>query len=504
MMLNSIPDLFPIHFRSWENVLFKSIMRACVVLLLTNAAEGSERVDGIDTNSIEKPISKGAIVVDSQPFLQMPRTRDVSKPSDYDEDGNPQYGTNSAHARIQYMVPVPDKSGRLIVSDIRGLLYQINADGSGLTTYLDLRTAVDDLAEHVYPNEAGLMGFAFHPDFAIAGSPGFGKLYIGYSSTKDSGIPKYLSDDAGSHHSVIREWSVNPQSNFADGSSRELIRIGQFSLGHNIGTLAFNSAATKEDADYGMLYFSLGDGGMAFDTRAHGQNKATPLAAMLRINPLAVGDLPYTIPTDNPFVNDKTAIPELWAYGLRHAQHFSFDSQGTMYINDIGQNQVEEVNIGVLGGNFGWNVREGAFLTGAGVEGGYLPYLYPLKNQNDGFIYPAVQYDHDDFTNAIGSGYVYEGTAIPELTGKYVFADLVLGRIFYVDAVSLENGKPQHPFELRIRFAGVERPVIEEVGYENTYAPIQRADLRLAIGTDKELYMLTKGDGQIRKLVPVY
>ncbi|NKC01286.1 MAG: hypothetical protein GKR90_22695 [Pseudomonadales bacterium] len=479
-------------------------MRVCALWLVTSVAGASERVDGIDTNSIEKPINKGVIVVDAQPFLQMPRTQDASKPSDFDEDGNPIYGTNSAHARIQYMVPVPDQSGRLIVSDIRGLLYQINADGSGLTTYLDLRTAVDDLAEHVYPNEAGLMGFAFHPDFASAGSPGFGKLYIGYSATKDSGIPKYLSDDAGSHHSVIREWSVDPRSNTAEGPSRELLRIGQFNLGHNIGTLAFNSAARKSEPDYGLLYFSLGDGGMAFDVRGHGQNKATPLAAMLRINPLPDGTLPYTIPSDNPFVSDKTAVPEIWAYGLRHAQHFSFDSRGTMYINDIGQNQVEEVNIGVPGGNYGWNVREGTFLTGAGVEGGYLPYLYPLKNQNDGFIYPAVQYDHDDMTNAIGSGYLYEGTAIPELIGKYVFADLVLGRIFYVDAALLENGKPQHPVELRIRFAGIERPVIKEVGYENTYAPIQRADLRLAIDTEKELYMLTKGDGQIRKLVPAH
>ena len=176
---------------------------------------------------------------------------------------------------------------------------------------------------------------------------------------------------------------------FASGSSAP---------GTTSGGLAFNPAAEPGDPDYGMLYFSIGDGGSAFDpewqrsgsVHAVGGDPAQSIpcrraARLIRFPP--------TTPSRTP---RRRGAGNLGRTGIRHAQHFSFSSDGTMYINDIGQNQVEEVNVGRAGGNYGWNVREGTFVTGAGIEDGYLGYLYPLEDTDDGFEYPIAQYDHDD------------------------------------------------------------------------------------------------------------
>ena len=473
------------------------------VACLLAALAGAQPPSGILEDSIAEPIVKGSIVVKAVPFIQAPKTEDASKPTiAFGQEGT-LLATNDARSRLQTMTPVPDGSGRLAFNDIRGVLYVADSDGANVSAYLDIRTATDDLAEHVFPNEVGLMGFAFHPDFGTRGAPGYGKLYTGYSATAESGKARYLETDAGSHKSVLKEWTTtDPTANRFEGTSRELLRIGQFNNAHNIGTLAFNPAARAGTQDYGALYFSMGDGGSAFDPRGNGQNLATPMAALLRINPLASGSEPYTIPSDNPFVGRADAAPEIWAYGLRHAQHFSFASDGRLFINDIGQNQIEEVNLGVAGANYGWNVREGTFVTGAGLEGGGMQYLYPLDDKNDGFTYPVAQYDHDDLSNAIGSGYLYEGSAIAALKGLYVFADLVQGRIFYSDLADLAPNEQAPIFELRVQIDGKEQPITDVLAYENTYAPIPRVDLRLGIDGQGELYMLTKGDGQIRKLVP--
>ena len=170
-------------------------------------------------------------------------------------------------------------------------------------------------------------------------------------------------------------------------------------------------------------------------------------------------------------------------------------------MNDIGQNQIEEVNIGIRGANYGWNVREGTFLTGAGVEGGSLPYLYPLVDQNDDFTYPVAQYDHDDLSNAIGAGFLYEGDAIPTLRGMYVFSDLVQGRLFYTDLSERNEQGLATILELRTRINGKNQALKEVLAYENTYAPIPRVDLRLGTDSEGEIYTLSKGDGKIRKIV---
>ena len=200
------------------------------------------------------------------------------------------------------------------------------------------------------------------------------------------------------------------------------------------------------------------------------------------------------IPTDNPFVNDIDIAPEIWAYGLRHPQQFSFDTDGTMYIGDIGQSQIEEVNIGIAGANYGWRLREGTFATAFGIGGVRPNPVYPRPADQQEFVYPVAQFDHDE-GNAISSVFVYRGSGIPELQGKALFTDMVTGRVFYIDTENLEPGNPATIQELRISFDGNERNVADAVGFQNTYARGNRAGLRLGIDSNGELYFLTKGDG---------
>ncbi|MCB1123751.1 MAG: PQQ-dependent sugar dehydrogenase, partial [Verrucomicrobiae bacterium] len=376
-------------------------------------------------------------------------------------------------------------------------------DGNTVKPYLDLRAYPLSFDASMMPNETGLGGFAFHPEFARKGKPGYGKFYTGFSAVSGSGEANYLKDDAGSHESVIVEWTADdPRSDTFKGSHREVFRIGQFAPNHSIGTLAFNPTAKPGSADYGNLYFCLGDGGAAYDPKDYGQSLASPHGAILRINPTPSGSAAYQIPKDNPFVNRAGAAPEIWAYGLRHPQHFSWDKQGRMFICEIGQDQMEEVNIGVAGANYGWRLREGTFSTGAGVAGAYVGPLWDLpKDASQNFVDPVAQYDHDE-GYALASGYLYEGTRIKALIGKFVFADLPRGRVFYIDAQNLQPGKPATIKELRISFDGKEQDLAEVAGFPNTYRRGPRVDLRLGVDEDGELYLLTKGDGRVRKLVP--
>jgi hypothetical protein len=329
-------------------------------------------------------------------------------------------------------------------------------------------------------------------------------LYTAFSATSGSGEANYLKDDATSHESVIMEWTTtDPSAVPFKGTYREVFRIGQFAANHNVGTIAFNPSARPGSTDYGNLYFSLGDGGAAFDPKNYGQSLQVPQGAILRINPLkTTKGASYSIPDDNPFVSTSNAAPEIWAYGLRHPQHFSWDKSGRMFIGDIGQDQVEEVNLGISGANYGWRLREGTFSTGSGVAGiGVGPVYHLPPDDPQLFTDPVAQYDHDE-GRANASGYVYEGTLLKDLIGNYVFADLVRGRVFYIETKHLEPGKPAEIKELRIVVNGKEQDLIQVFGYPNTFRSGPRADLRLGVDEAGELYLLTKGDGWVRKLVP--
>lgn len=516
------------------------------------------QTDSVSPTALEDPIPDeiqlGDIQVNLVEFVRAPESEDDSAP----------FGTNDAYARIQYLMSPPDESGRLFFNDTRGILYVTDEKGSEPTVYLDLRDMDVDFYPDVFPHESGFMSFAFHHEFALEDSPGYGKFYTAFTADPESGTADFIEETNSAQESVVYEWTaVDPTALEFFGSRREILRVGQFRPNHNIGNIAFNpfslvepeededseggDATTNADddtgddgetteakhADWGMLFISFGDGGGAHDPRNHGQNLETPLGAILRIDPV-IDDLEaeesYKIPDDNPEIEG--AIPELWAFGLRHPQHFSWDTDGRMFILDIGQDQVEEINLGSAGANYGWRQREGTFATAHGVEtndglGGV--YEVDLEAEESDFVYPVAQYDHDEGF-AIGSGFVYRGESVPELVGKYVFSELVRGRVFYIeteleaeqtpdgdeqsnqdetDEVEdfLTPGEPTTIFELQMLFDGEEGTMSDVAGMSNTYLQhsphLRRVDLRISVDRHGEMYLLSKGDGWIRKIEQV-
>jgi glucose/arabinose dehydrogenase len=261
-------------------------------------------------------------------------------------------------------------------------------------------TLYGDLSDYVGGGggEEGLLSAAFSPDFANDG-----RIYVYYTQ----GAP---------NETVLSRFQVSAGAMITDGPGAEtrILEIPDFAGNHNGGRIVFGQD--------GYLYLSLGDGGGGGDPEERGQDLESWLGKVLRINVTGITVPPYyTIPLTNPFVG----IPgrdEIFAYGFRNPWRMSRDRDtGTMWIADVGQNKWEEVQSVVSGGNYGWDCYEGfESFEPAGCPGG-------------GFIFPRAVYDHSLGCAVVG-GYVYRGTAMPELDGWYVYGDNCSGRIFAVDA----------------------------------------------------------------------
>lgn len=423
-------------------------------------------------------------------------------------------------ARLNLLTHAGDGSGRLFVNDMRGKLYVILNEKASV--YMNLKNLVcPGFSDET--SQQGFSYFAFHPEFAKNGI-----FYTIHSEEKNNRIPdfpvtKTIFDSKGkviesSHHEVIREWkATNPAANTFSGTFREILRIEKPYPDHNIGQLSFNPNPKPGNADYGMLYIAVADGGSDgfpvsdTDPLNNGQDLGTPLGKILRINPFGNNSAngKYGIPKDNPFVKDGSPnispkkLGEIWAYGLRNPHRFSWDmgGEGKMLIVDIGQAFIEEVNLGIKGANYGWGNREGTWVIDEKNEN----VLFPLpKNDADyGYTYPVAQYEHDKPPNwsgyyavAIAGGYVYRGKAIPELVGQYIFADFCNdGRFFHVPVNQLVNGKQAKIKELRLFDGKRETSFLKIVGSE-------RSDVRFGIDEAGEIYVTSKSDGKVRKLVP--
>ena len=165
-----------------------------------------------------------------------------------------------------------------------------------------------------------------------------------------------------------------------------------------------------------------------------------------------------------------------------------------MLVSGIGEKNAEELNQGVAGANYGWPQREGTFLIDTHGDLS-LPYPLPPNDEQLGFTYPVAQYDHDE-GNAISGGYVYRGSAVPSLQGKYVFGDVVIGRLFYVESDQLVLGQQAEIYELGLRVNG-------QATDFRTLTNINRVDLRFGLGPDDELYLFTKSDGKVYQVTGV-
>jgi glucose/arabinose dehydrogenase len=419
-------------------------------------------------------------------------------------------------ARLNLLIPPGDGSGRLFVNDMRGKLYVIT--DRQVNAYLDVKSWISK-GFHDQSGQQGFSYFVFHPKFAINGI-----FYTVTSEDKDTGTPDFPVTKpivnsngqriASSHHDVIREWkATDPSAKVFSGTMREILRIEEPYPDHNTGQLAFNPKAKPGDADYGMLYIAVADGGSDgfpvgdTDPLDNGQDLGVPLGKILRIDPLGDNSTngKYGVPADNPFVNDgdPKTLGEIWAYGLRNPHRFSWDSagDGKMLIVDTGQAFIEEVNLGKKGANYGWGEREGTWVIDENNEN--VLYELPENDREFNYSYPVVQYDHDKPQNwsgsyavAITGGFVYRGTAIPELVGQYIFADFCNdGRFFHVSVDELVDGKQATIKELRLFDGNKERSFLEIVGHNRT-------DVRFGIDEVGELYVTSKQDGKVRKIVP--
>jgi glucose/arabinose dehydrogenase len=284
-----------------------------------------------------------------------------------------------------------DNSGRLFVVEQPGAIRIISNGALFPTNFLDIRSKVD------FGGEKGLLGVAFHPNYSQSG-----RFYLNYDRIS-----------SGQMETVIAEYKVlATDPNQADpASERILLTVNQPFPNHKGGQLAFGPD--------GFLYIGLGDGGSEGDPLGKGQNLQTLLGKMLRIDVDHTDlQLQYAIPPGNPFASGG-GFAEIWAYGLRNPWRFSFErSTGRLFCADVGQDQFEEVDLLQRGGNFGWNIMEGAHCFNP-----------PSGCNMTGLILPIAEYDHSQGETVIG-GYVYHGSAIPTLVGVYVFGDFSNGKIW--------------------------------------------------------------------------
>jgi len=279
-----------------------------------------------------------------------------------------------------YVTARPGDASTLYVAERGGKLLAVRS-GQSLVTVLDISNQISS------GGERGFLGFAFAPD----GSP---KLYVDYTDRNgDTNVDEYGLTDEGRAVVTTRRRVLFQKQPYAN---------------HNGGELLFGP-----DGD---LYIGLGDGGAGGDPQRNGQNLGTWLGKILRIDPKANGDQPYTVPADNPFVNQSGAKPEIWAYGLRNPWRFAFDSATKdLWIGDVGQDAIEEIDhVGYdqsRGANFGWSAFEGSA-------------RYNGDQPTDDAIAPIYEYRHSTGGCSVTGGVVYRGNTIPALRGAFLFSDL--------------------------------------------------------------------------------
>jgi len=320
--------------------------------------------------------------------------------------------TERAFPNVDFVRPIVvthagDGSNRVFVAEQEGIIKVLknDQDAEEASVFLDI-DARCKYADN--QNEEGLLGFAFHPKFKENG-----EFFVYYTSTEVDLL------------SIVSRFRVSKDnSNTADAASEEeILRIPQPYWNHNGGTLEFGPD--------GFLYIGLGDGGSANDPHGNGQNLTTLLGKVLRIDIDHKADgMNYAIPKDNPFIGKQVPVGprgamvpargEIYATGVRNIWRMSFDRKtGTLWAGDVGQNLWEEINLIKSGGNYGWNIREAKH------------WFRPDGNDTDrkDLIEPILEYHHD-IGKSITGGTVYRGARVPELVGKYLYADYVSGRLW--------------------------------------------------------------------------
>lgn len=453
-----------------------SDMRALLSYLHTQkAAAGASTVDKtavglgpVIENPVPVKIAKAGLTLDLQYVMTAPAT-----------------AAQAPVARINQMNVLKGKTDRVFLADLRGPLYEMKNDS--LHVVFDMSKEMPAFM-HSPGHATGFGSFVFHPAYAENGlfytthteKPGNIKADYGYPDS----VRVFLQW-------VVTEWKMNdPAATELKGTPREIFRINMPSQVHGMQQIAFNTHATKDSSDYGLLYIGIGDGGSAESDLAYicNSNKR-PWSSVLRIDPRG-NNSPngkYGIPSINPYASDNNpaTLGEVYVRGFRNPNRFCWAPDGKMLIADIGLNNIEELNIAKAGADYGWPAREGSFLLN---YKGRMNKVYRLPAGKDKYLTPVVQYDHDE-GNAISAGFVYDGQ-IEALKNKYLFGDIVGGRVFYVDTKELVQGRRAVIKEFDIQFDGKNSDF-------KTITNNAKSDLRFGVGADNKWYLFTKTDGRI-------
>lgn len=419
------------------------------------------------TERLARPVIASGLKVETEEFVTMPASSE-----------------KMPRTRIANMRPSPAHDGALFVSDQRGLIYKIK--DATPSVFFDIRPLVEN-----FINEpglgTGLGSFAFHPDYLKNGL-----LYITHTEAFKEKKADYEYPDSINVFLqwVVSEWKINDvNSEIFAGKRRELIRINVPGNVHGTQDIGFVPDIDKTDKNYGLLYIGTGDGGSTIGGHPElCHNLTSLLGTIIRIDPLGNDSKngQYGIPIDNALVMsaDPNVRKEIYAYGFRNPHRMSWHG-GKMFSTEVGEANFEEVNIIEKGGDYGWNIQEGNY----GISPKDLKNVFKLEKPSETIIRPYAVYDHIDGA-AISGGAVYEGD-IAALKNKYLFGDIVSGRIFYTNVdKTLSDSTVQ---ELGIIVDGKDSNLREMTGSK-------RVDLRIEYDAyTKNLYIMTKSDGKIRK-----
>jgi len=383
------------------------------------------------------------------------------------------------------------KLERLFISDLRGTLFEIIEQKP--YPYLIISEFIQEFIDAPGLG-SGLGSFAFHPDFESNGL-----LYTTHtepSKTKKADFA--VSSEVKSRLQwVLSEWKTKtPTAPTFTGQQRELMRVDMVTQIHGFQELTFNPNAKPNTPDYGLLYLGIGDGGAAL--AGHPElcgTKNRIWGSVIRIDPKGSNSENgrYGIPESNPFAH-KEGLGEIFCYGFRNPHRISWEQGGTqkILISNIGQHSIEEVNLGRKGAHFGWPFREGSFVfdVNANPE---LVYTPTDKEREAMFHDPVIQYDHDE-GNAVSGGFVYKNDQIPSLKGNYLFGDIARGTLFLTPLVEIENGKQASIQKIGLELNGEKTSFI-------SIRPNERVDLRFGQDSGGELYLFTKSNGKVYRVI---
>ncbi|MDA0196146.1 MAG: PQQ-dependent sugar dehydrogenase [Bacteroidetes bacterium] len=393
-------------------------------------------------------------------------------------------------ARITKMANIPG-SNRMFIVDLRGKLYELVNDKSRV--YFDMAQEMPDFIPQ--PGLAtGFGSFAFHPEFLQNGL-----MYTTHTEPPGTQLADFSYADSipVTLQWVLQEWKTEaPNDPNFKGTNREMLRVNMVTGIHGVQEVIFNPYAKSGEEDYGLLYIGIGDGGAVEQGYPWTANNIQNIwGTIIRIDPKGNNSKngKYGIPPLNPFINDTDpkTLREIYCYGFRNPHRITWSSDGKILASNIGQHNIEALNMIEPGEFYGWPVREGTFVMDAY---GSMNNVFPLPKEDSiyNITYPVAQYDHDE-GNAICGGFEYTGSLIPDLKGKYIFGDIMIGRLFYVEMSDLVIGQQAAIMEWQ---ASYQQGILNFKDFFGN----DRIDLRIGQDSDGELYLYTKADGNVYRL----